>query len=29
MRLKDLVLKFIQDLEYLFKTVLKLEQATE
>ena len=27
-RLKDLDLKFIQDLEYFFKTVLKLKQAT-
>jgi integrase/recombinase XerD len=28
MRLKDLDLKFIQDLEYFFKTELKLKQAT-
>jgi integrase/recombinase XerD len=27
-RLKDLDLKFIQDLEYFFKTALKLKQAT-
>ena len=26
-RLKDLDLKFIQDLEYFFKTVLKLKRA--